>query len=176
MRYKKGILPALREAVEIGRRAGVAVHISHLKGHDANEAEQILGYIDKTARHEVDLSFDVYPYQPARRCLLSASDEIWEDGPLAVLPKLLDPAMRARFAAGLEAYDLELDKIHIAWTLSKENARHQGKLLSDYVAETDLSPEEALCNLLIEERLAVLLVFNQGDDRLVIPSWPMICI
>ena len=86
-----------------------------------------------------------------------------------MLPKLRDPAMRARFAAGLAAYDLELDKIHIAWTLSKENARHQGKLLSEYVAEMNLPPEEALCNLLIEERLAVLLVFNQGDDRLVHP-------
>lgn len=170
MRYKKGIMPALREAVEIGRRAGVAVHISHLKGHDAKEAEEILEYIDKTARHEVDLSFDVYPYQPGSTMLnFLLPNEIWEDGPLAVLPKLLDPAIRARFAAGLAAYDLELDKIHIAWTLSKDNTRHQGKLLSDYVAEMKLPAEDALCNLLIEERLAVLLVFNQGDDRLVHP-------
>ena len=170
MRYKKRILPALREAVEIGRRAGVAVHISHLKGQDANATEQILGYIDKTARHEVDLSFDVYPYQPGSTMLnFLLPNEIWEEGPLAVLPKLLEPAMRSRFAAGLEAYGLDLDKIHIAWTLSKENSRHQGKLLSDYVAEMKLPAEEALCNLLIEERLAVLLVFNQGDDRLVHP-------
>lgn len=170
IRYKKGILPALREAVEIGRRAKVAVHISHLKGHDLAEGEQILDYIDKEARHQVDFSFDVYPYQPGSTMLnFLLPNEVWEEGPLAVLPKLRDPAIRARFAAGLAAYDLELDKIHIAWTHSKENACHQGKLLSDYVAEMKLPPEEALCNLLIEERLAVLLVFNQGDDRLVHP-------
>lgn len=170
IRYKKGILPALREAVEIGRRAGVAVHISHLKGHDLAEGEQILDYVDKEARHEVDFSFDVYPYQPGSTMLnFLLPNEVWVDGPLAVLPKLRDPAIRARFAAGLAAYDLELDKIHIAWTHSKENACHQGKLLSDYVAETKLPPEDALCNLLIEERLAVLLVFNQGDDQLVHP-------
>jgi len=170
IRYKKGILPALREAVEIGRRAKVAVHISHLKGHDLAEGEQILEYIDKEARHEVDFSFDVYPYQPGSTMLnFLLPSEVWEEGPLAVLPKLRDPAIRARFTAGLAAYDLELDKIHIAWTHSKENACHQGKLLSDYVAEMQLPPEEALCNLLIEERLAVLLVFNQGDDRLVQP-------
>ncbi|MGE5194293.1 MAG: N-acyl-D-amino-acid deacylase family protein [Deltaproteobacteria bacterium] len=170
IRYKKGVLPALREAIEIGRRAGVAVHISHLKAPDAAEGEQILEYIDCEARHEVELSFDVYPYQPGSTMLnFLLPNEVWEEGPLAVLPKLRDPAIRARFAAGLAAYDLELDKIHIAWTLSKENARHQGKLLSDYVAETNLPAEEALCNLLIEERLAVLLVFNQGDDRLVHP-------
>ncbi|MBI3864395.1 MAG: D-aminoacylase [Planctomycetia bacterium] len=170
IRYKKGILPALREAVEIGRRAGVAVHISHLKAHDAAEAEQVLDYVDKTARHEVDFSFDVYPYQPGSTMLsYLLPNEVWEDGPLAVLPKLGDKSVRARFAAGLEAYDLELDRIHIAWTLSKDNSRHQGKLLSDYVAEMNLPPEDALCNLLVEERLAVLLVFNQGDDRLVHP-------
>src|SRR5258708_11982844 len=99
-------------------------------------------------------------------------NEVWEEGPLAVLPKLRDPAIKARFAAGLAAYDLELDKIHIAWTFSKDNARHQGKLLSDYVAEMNLPVEEALCNLLIEERLAGLLVFNQGVDRLVHPLLP----
>ena len=168
IRYKKGTLPALREAVEIGRRAGVAVHISHLKGRDAAEGEQILEYIDKVARHEVDFSFDVYPYQPGSTMLnFLLPNEIWEEGPLAAMARLRDPAIRARFAAGLDAYDLDLDKIHIAWTLTKENARHQGKLLSDYVAETGRPAEEALCNLLIEERLAVLLVFNQGDDRLV---------
>lgn len=170
IRYKKGVLPALREAVEIGRRAGVAVHISHLKGPDAEEAEQILEYIDRVARHEVDFSFDVYPYQPGSTMLnFLLPNEVWEEGPLAALARLRDPDIRARFAAGLAAYDLELEKIHIAWTLTKENARHQGKLLSEYVAETGLPAEEALCNLLIEERLAVLLVFNQGDDRLVHP-------
>lgn len=170
MRYKRGLLPALREAVEIGRRAGVPVHISHLKGSDAAEAEEVLEYIDNEARREVDFTFDVYPYQPGSTMLnFLLPYEVWEDGPLAALEKLSDPAIQARFAAGLDEYELELDKIHIAWTFSKENARHQGKLLSDYVAETGLPAAEALCNLLVEERLAVLLVFNQGDDALVHP-------
>jgi N-acyl-D-amino-acid deacylase len=170
IRYKKGHLPALREAVEIGRRAGVPVHISHLKGRDAAQGEQILEYIDRVARHEVDFSFDVYPYQPGSTMLnFLLPNEVWEDGPLAVLPKLTDPAIRERFSKGLEIYDLDLDQIHIAWTHSKENACHQGKLLSEYVLETGLPAADALCNLLIEERLAVLLVFNQGDDRLVEP-------
>lgn len=169
IRYKRGLLPALREAVEIGKRAGVPVHISHLKAPSAAEAERVLAYIDE-ARREVDLSFDVYPYQPGSTMLnFLLPYEVWEDGPLAALAKLNDPAVQARFAAGLDEYDLDLDRIHIAWTHSKENACHQGKLLSDYVAETGLPAAQALCNLLVEERLAVLLVFNQGDDALVHP-------
>lgn len=169
MRYKKGNLRGLREAVEIGKRAGVPVHISHLKGNTVEEGEAILEYID-TARHEVDLSFDVYPYQPGSTMLnFLLPNEVWEDGPLAVIPKLRDPAIRARFAAGLEAYKLDLDALQIAWTHGKDNAKHQGRLLSDYVLEMGLPPAEALCNLLIEERLAVLLVFIEGEDPLVRP-------
>jgi N-acyl-D-amino-acid deacylase len=170
MRYKKGLMVALREAVEIGRRAGVPVHISHLKSRSPEEAEQVIEYIDRVARREVDFSFDVYPYLPGSTMLnFLLPNEIWEDGPTAALAKLHDPAIRARFAAGLDAYELDLDHIHIAWVHSKENACHQGKLLSDYIAETNLPAADALCNLLLEERLAVLLVFNQGADPIVRP-------
>ncbi|GAB4138830.1 MAG: D-aminoacylase [Planctomycetaceae bacterium] len=170
MRYKKGLLPALREAVEIGRRAGIKVHFSHLKALTPNSVEEVLEYIDGTARKEVDLSFDVYPYQPGSTMLnFMLPYEVWEDGPLAVLGKLNRPEVRARFAEGLKAYRLDLDHIRIAWMAGNENRVHLGKRLSEYVEEVGLPPEEALMNLLIEERLAVLLVFDEGDDRLVEP-------
>ena len=170
IRYKKGNLPAMREAVEVGRRAGVPVHFSHLKGNDPAESQEMLAYIDQVARKEVDLSFDVYPYQPGSTMLnYLLPYEVWENGPLGVMDRLRDPEIRSRFAAALDVYKLDLDHIHIAWTLSKENSCHQGKLLSEYVLETGLPPAEALCNLLIEERLAVLLVFNEGEDPLVHP-------
>ncbi len=50
VRYKRGTLAGVREAVEIGRRAGVAVHISHLKGATEREANELLAYIDNTGR------------------------------------------------------------------------------------------------------------------------------
>lgn len=170
MRYKKGLLNALKEAVEIGRRAGIKVHFSHLKALSAENSDAVLDYIDTTARHEVDLSFDAYPYQPGSTMLnFMLPYEAWEDGPLAVLGKLRDPVVRSRFAEGLKAYRLDLDHIRIAWVAGRENAVHQGKRLSDYIEECGVPAEEALINLLIEERLAVLLVFDEGDDRLADP-------
>jgi len=59
--------------------------------------------------------------------------------------------------------------MHIAWLPGRENARHIGKTLDVYVAEVGKPPEDALCDLLIEENLAVLLVFHHGDDVLVRP-------
>ncbi len=170
VRYKKGLLPALREAVEIARRANVPLHVSHLKQSPVAPAEEVLGYIDAVARHEVDLSFEVYPYQPGSSMLTYLLPyEVWEDGPLAVPAKLRDPAVRERFRAGLTAFRLNLDRIRIAWVATDENRIHQGKTLAQYVAEQGCAAEDALAELLIAENLAVLLVFDEGDDVLAEP-------
>jgi len=168
MRYKKGTMRALKEAVEIGRRAGVPVHISHLKGTSPQQVEEILSYVDRVACREVDFSFDVYPYLPGSTMLSYLLPyEVWEDGPLNAVVKLTDPVLRERFEALLADYALGLDQIHIAWVGGKENTRYQGMKLRDYVAQTGKGTADALCDLLIEENLAVLLVFDQGEDRLV---------
>ncbi len=166
VRYKKGTLAAVQEAVEIGRRAGVPVHISHFKGTSPADIETLLTYVDKVAVNEVDFSFDVYPYLPGSTMLnYLLPYEVWEDGPLGVIAKLREPHIRERFAQALAF--TPLDETFIAWVASKENAQHQGKTLADYVASTGLAPVDALSTLLIQEGLAVLLVFRLGDDRLI---------
>lgn len=169
VRYKRGLINALNEAIEIALRAEVPLHISHLKASGGVPAEEVIELLDR-ASSMVDLSFDVYPYQPGSTMLnFLIPNECWEAGPIAAIARLREPAIRERFAAGLAAYELDLDHIHIAWTLSRDNAIHQGKSLSEYVAEMKKPAADALCDLLIEERLSVLLVFNQGDDRMVHP-------
>ena len=170
MRYKIGILAALQEAVEIGRRAGVPVHISHLKAGAEADAEAILEYVDQVAVHEVDFSFDVYPYLAGSTMLnYLLPYEIWRDGPLAALPKLRDPDMRVQVERSITIHAPDLNAITIAWLPGKENSSYQGKTLGQYVAEVGKTPADALCDLLIEENLAVLLVFSHGDDRFVEP-------
>jgi N-acyl-D-amino-acid deacylase len=168
IRYNLGTLAGVQEAVNIGRRAGVPVHISHLKANDPDEAAAILHYIDTVAINEVDFSFDVYPYLPSSTMLqYLLPHEIWQHGPLAALPKLADPALRARFGRALQ--DTPLADVTIAWLPSQANAHWQGHTLADYVAASRRSSADALCDLLISEGMAVLLVFHLGDDERVAP-------
>ena len=170
MRYKRGTMTAIKEAVEIGRRAKVPVHISHLKGATPQETEQLLKYIDQVAVNEVSFSFDVYPYMPGSTMLnYMLPYEAWTEGPLGVIRKLSDPAVRARCAEGLRNEGTDFNAIHIAWVMGKDNAIYQGKTLAEYIAAVNLPPADALCNLLIEENLAVLLVFHEGTDKRVHP-------
>ena len=170
VRYKKGPIPSMREAVEIGKRSGAKVHISHLKAHSEENLEELFDFIDNEARNEVDFSFDAYPYQPGSTMLsYLVPYETWDNGPLGALQQLNQPAIRAKFKMALNSQRLPLDKLHIAWVASKENSCFQGKTLQDYVDAVGLPEDEALLNLLIDERLAVLLVFNEGDDKLIHP-------
>ncbi|NKB71986.1 MAG: amidohydrolase family protein [Candidatus Latescibacteria bacterium] len=163
VRYKKGTLEGVQEAVEIGRRAHVPVHISHFKATTPQQTEELLAYVDNVASQEVDFSFDVYPYLPGSTMLnFLLPYAIWEEGPIAAMTHLKDPAMRRQFAQYLQ--NTPLDKAFIAWLPSRDNAHYQGQTLADYIAQVGKPAADALCDLLIEEHLAVLLVFHHGDD------------
>lgn len=171
MRYKKGLLPALREAIEIGRRANVPVHISHLKVQPPYTHEQVFELLAE-ARRDIDVTYDAYPYQPGSTMLnYYLPYEAWEDGPLAAMDRLHRPETRRRFSEGLKSLRLDLDHIRIAWVGSKENSHHQGTTLQEYVDRSEKPADVALFELLIEERLAVLCVMDEGDDALI---WPLL--
>jgi N-acyl-D-amino-acid deacylase len=169
VRYKKGILDGIREAVEIGKRSGCRVHISHVKGRDEQTVEALLSLFDEVSK-EVEFSYECYPYQPGSTMLnYLLPYEAWDDGPLGAMSRLHDPAVRAHFRQALESYPLNLDRMTLAWVPGKENTVFQGQTLDQYVEQMGLPVEEALYSLLIEERLAPLIVFNEGEDRQIEP-------
>lgn len=165
VRYALGTLEGVREAVEIGRRAGVPVHISHLKGNSEAEAEAIIDYVDLVAINEVDFSFDVYPYMSSSTMLQYLLPlEYWADGVMAAYGKLADPVLRDRFQRKLDRTNL--NQLTIAWAPSRHNARYHGYTLAEYVEAAGARAADALCDLLIEEGMAVLLVFHRPEDGL----------
>lgn len=171
MRYKKGLLPAFREAVDIARRANVPLHVSHLKGENERVATEVLDYIDREVVHQVDFSFDVYPYLPGSTMIHSMLPyDVWDDGPAAAAGRMSDSEVHARLELLLESQGRNnLEQIRLAWCLSKANSQFQGAALADYVASSGKPPAEALCSLLQEENLAALGVFHLGDDSIVEP-------
>lgn len=171
IRYKKGILGGLKEAVEIGRRSGAPVHISHLKCDVPADADQVLSYIDQVAMHEVDFSFDVYPYAPGSTMVnYFLPYEVWEAGPLGALARLADPDIRMRLAAYLaHPARPKLDRIQLAWLSTKAGSQFQGRSLEQYVERSGRSPADAICDLLMAENMAVLAVVSAGEDAAVEP-------
>jgi N-acyl-D-aspartate/D-glutamate deacylase len=93
-----GLLPAIDEAITIGRRAGAPVHISHLKASGRRywgKAADALAMIDAARKKGERVTADQYPYT-ASSTSLSAT----------VIPTSLREGTRKEFVARLEDKEL----------------------------------------------------------------------
>jgi N-acyl-D-amino-acid deacylase len=95
----EGVLQAVREMIDVARRAGAPLHLSHLKvvGHP-RLIPSLLGLIDE-ARRSMDITFDQYPYG-AGSTILAALLPPWaqEGGPGETLARLREREAREAIA------------------------------------------------------------------------------
>ena len=99
--YTVGLVAAVKEAIEIGEKAGLPVQVSHLKalGKPAwGKSAEILGLIDAARARGVDVAFDQYPYAASGVGLIGAAIPRWaqEGGDAKMKERLSDPASRER--------------------------------------------------------------------------------
>jgi N-acyl-D-amino-acid deacylase len=90
-----GVLEAVGEMVEVARRSGAPLHLSHLKVVGTPDlVEQLLELLER-ARADIDITFDQYPYG-AGSTVLSSVLPTWaqEGGPSDTLARLADQDQR----------------------------------------------------------------------------------
>jgi N-acyl-D-amino-acid deacylase len=106
--HSVGLFVALNEAIEIGRRTGIRVQISHVKCSGPavwGRAGDVLDLFDRTRREGIDLAGDQYPYTAASTSLTGALFPRWalEGGREATLKRLVNTAERQRLHADIAA-------------------------------------------------------------------------
>jgi N-acyl-D-amino-acid deacylase len=106
--HSVGLFVALNEAIEIGRRTGIRVQISHVKCSGPavwGRAADVLDLFDRTRREGIDLAGDQYPYTAASTSLTGALFPRWslEGGREATLKRLANAAERQRLHADIAA-------------------------------------------------------------------------
>lgn len=105
--YSIGLLGSVREAIEIGRRAGMPVHFAHLKalGVDVHgQAGAVIAAIDAARAEGVDVTADQYPWLASGSNLDAALLPRWavDGGGPALLKRLDEPATLARIRAEMQ--------------------------------------------------------------------------
>ena len=106
--HSVGLFVALNEAIEIGRRTGIRVQVSHVKCSGPavwGRAGDVLDLFDRTRREGIDLAGDQYPYTAASTSLTGALFPRWalEGGREATLQRMADAAQRQRLHADIAA-------------------------------------------------------------------------
>ena len=132
------LLPAIAEAIEVGRRASIPVEISHLKAAGRPnwpKMAQAIELIEAARAEGLDVTADMYPY-PAGSTGLSALLPSWAHagGRESLLARLADPADRARIRAALDgpgiARDAGWDGIAISGCPARPE--YEGQTLAAY--------------------------------------------
>jgi N-acyl-D-amino-acid deacylase len=167
VRYELGLLAALEEAVEIGRRARVPVHVSHLRGDTEYGAgvEEILGAVDAARAEGIDLTYDVYPYTYGSSFLPYVLPA-WalEGEPEEILARLADPGVREQIRAGLDEVKWSWARLVLAGRPRGEHARFVGVDLVRAAALSGQDEVDLVCDLLVAEELEALLVWKPDES------------
>ncbi|MGQ9585378.1 MAG: N-acyl-D-amino-acid deacylase family protein [Anaerolineae bacterium] len=156
---------ALGEAMRIGEKAGIPVHISHLKAvgpeNRGRAADRILPIVDRAREKGLDVTFDSYPYEAGSGSLKRVlPDWIQEGGPDGLAHRLRDSGLRARAKKEKrEIYGLDWDKIYLVALPSEKNKDLVGKNLIEAAAMRQVDPVDLAWDLLVEENLECTTIF-----------------
>lgn len=172
------ILPAIDEAIRIGREARIPVEIWHLKAagkRNWGRMPQIVAKIDSARRAGVDIAADTYAY-PAWFNSLSAMVPPWghDGGTVRLLQRLGDPAARKRIRRDMETPGSwennswqELpgpEAILIGAVQNPKLIPLQGKTLAEVAKSKGADPIDALFDLLIEDKAYTFVaVFGMSE-------------
>jgi N-acyl-D-amino-acid deacylase len=163
-----GLLDPIRESIEICQRAGLPLHISHLKSARLGSAANLQGVIDllEGARDVgLDVTFDSYQYDAGSSMLHSnLPDWMHEGGPDAELERLHSPEARAQVRAAWAEKMPPWHELTVGSVRTDRNRWMEGQTLGALIAGSGKDAVDFVCDLLLEEDLAASHVSAAGGD------------
>jgi len=168
------VLEAVDEAIRIGREAGLALQISHLKvGYPENwpKLPAVLRKIEEAKESGLDVFCDRYPYI-AGATGLSLYFPLWarEGTTLDFLTRLKDPSLQNRLRAELSEKEGKLgswDKVLISEVGSEANKWIEGLTILEAAGRIGKPAYEFMRDLLLEEKGRVgMISFTMNEDNL----------
>ena len=187
------IIPALDEAIRIGREAHIPVEIWHLKtAGKANwgRMPEVVARIQQARDSGVDITADTYAY-PAGFNTFSAIIPPWahDGGDAKLIERLKDPAMRARIRREMESssgkWDNEWQEITgpesilVGAVQNPKLLPVQGKTIAQIAKLWGKDPIDTIFDLLIEDRaFTQVAIFMMSEADIVVAleqPWVSIC-
>jgi N-acyl-D-amino-acid deacylase len=166
---------ALEEALEIARRSGTALHVSHHKTagkYGIGRSTATLAMMDEARSVGLDVTCDVYPYVAASTSL-HAMLPPWaaEGGFGALLARLAEPAQRDRMRTSITHGEPDWentvgnggwDRIDVA--SAPRHPQSEGHSIAGLAAQAGQDPLDYVADLLLAESGAVTIISHSMDE------------
>ena len=170
-----GLLGALEEAVEIGRRARVPVEVYHLKAAGVENwdlQDDAVALIDRARARGVDIQAAMYPYTAASTSLQACLPP-WTSADGLLESNLRDPEVRPRIISEMSAPPrgwenwcaLATPSGSMMVGLSPGNRELTGLTLADLAEMRGVPWAEAVLDLLVEEGNVGMVYFAMSDEN-----------
>jgi N-acyl-D-amino-acid deacylase len=178
----EGIQDAIKEAIEVGEKAGVPVDIIHLKIADRRlwgRMKEICDLIESARSRGLQISANQYPYTAGQNDLVALIPP-WamEGGREKMVQRLAHPALRKRMEKeilkGIPGwFDHYLaigdwDRCQIASVGSEKNKRYEGMSIEEISGVSGKSPTDVVFDLLKDENgsvPAIYFLMSEEDVR-----------
>jgi N-acyl-D-amino-acid deacylase len=170
--YMGGLVESVDEQLEIARRSGCRLQISHLQAAGRGNwgfQQGAIERIESARASGVDVEFDIYPYQCGSTVLTQwLPDWAMDGGRHALLARLRDPATRKRIAEDVDARRAqEWTDVTISAVATEANAGLVGRTIAEAAEIIGREGADAALELLDQEDAAVNVVsFNQSEENL----------
>jgi N-acyl-D-amino-acid deacylase len=175
-------MPALAEAIRIGREANLPVEIFHLKVSGKprwGSMKNVVAAIQLARDSGLDIAADMYPYTAGATALASALPPWVADGGVQkLLARLEDPGARARIKKELAGDHPDWENllfdcggaggVLIASAENPELKQFAGKTLDDVAKAWKKSPEDTLMDFVIADKAqsgAIYFMASEEDLR-----------
>jgi N-acyl-D-amino-acid deacylase len=177
------LLQSVGEALEVGKRSGCAVQISHLKATgEANWGlvEPALALLDFARAAGMKVAADQYPYTATSTGLyVLLPDWAQEGGAEAAAERLRDEGTRRRAAQELSRRPKgDWQRIRIAQVHTEANRWTEGLTVADIARRWELSEALAVIDLIVGERGHVAMArfaMSEADvERVMKHRWVMV--
>ena len=176
----KHLLSSLEEAIEVGRRTGVAVHISHIKARGIRnwgKHTAALELIENAHKEGLDVTCDQYPYNSTMTFLAPCIPNwYFTDGMEKVIELLKEPSQREKIRKEMEDPDTDYENLLLNagdWSRiricnSPNVPQAEGMTMSDYAKSVNKDPFEAYFDMMIENKgLGTAVYHSISDDDIL---------
>ncbi|MEM4488362.1 MAG: D-aminoacylase [Desulfurococcaceae archaeon] len=173
------LIPAVQEAIEIGKQAKIPVEISHHKASGKDnwgKVKETLKLIEDARGAGVEVNCDVYPYT-AGMTMLSAVLPKWahEGGIEALISRLRDPLMRARIREQMEKdtstwenFARQIGWENIVVSYSDKCKYCEGKSIAEISKAWNLDPYDVVFEILIKDECKSTMITHSMREEDVV--------
>ena len=146
------------EAIEIGKRSGVKVHLEHYRttAQSAGDTATILAPVDAAKADGVDISLETYPY-PVGSSFPQAFFPGWmhEGGPEKLLERLSDRSQRGKIIDEMKKVNYGQPSGNVwTWIGPEGDESIVGMLLNDIAEASGVSMHDIVCDVMVASNLA----------------------